>query len=246
MCYCIYVIVILIDRFRGFYRQTATNLVSTLTGQSVEEVTTSSSTQIRRKRQTDTSTTTQDEQDESDNINNPLVCIQVGESFLFQISNESYPMYDRNSLYNTNPNFDYGQFELSAEMQRLTGQNSLFPFQFNEEGIYTFALSSNSNRKFVVRVVGEAGQCPDTGPFFPMSPSNVIQLGINRSDDILQAPNWVLIGSMLAGGVAILGIVIIALVSCKSLQMHNIYHSLFLFYCHRQILFASIFHLVLL
>jgi len=42
---------------------------------------------------------------------NPVYCIVVGSSFLFTISDpKHYPVYLRDSVLNTNPDFDYGAF----------------------------------------------------------------------------------------------------------------------------------------
>ena len=121
-----------------------------------------------------------------DGIDDPLTCIELSEAVLFQISNTSYPVYDRDNLWNTNPDFDYGLFQSLNESQQLTGESRLFAFRFTVSGVFAFYLSNEPDRTIVIRVAEEETQCPDAGPFFPSSPSQAVQLGIVRSDDILQ------------------------------------------------------------
>lgn len=51
-------------------------------------------------------------------ITNPVYCIGAGSSFLFTIADPyHYPVYLRDSVLNTNPDFDYGAFlDLADEM----------------------------------------------------------------------------------------------------------------------------------
>lgn len=148
-------------------------------------------------------------------INDPTICLELRQIILFQISNTSYPVYDVNNLLNTNPEFDFGLFSLLAETQRLSGgvEAVLFPYRFDLSGVFVFHLSNNVNRKTYVRVVEQSAQCPEQGPFFPTTPSTTTQLGLVRTDDILLSPNWILIGSMLAGAVVLMTILTVALVN---------------------------------
>lgn len=152
-------------------------------------------------------------EDEVVGIEDPMTCLELGEAILFQVSNVSYPVYDADNLWNTFPEFDYGLFRQLNETQQLTGEGTLFPFRFYNSGVFTFYLSNNPDRKIYFRVVEETAQCPEIGPFFPATPSRAAQLGIVRSDDILRAPNWLLIGSMLAAAVTLMAILLVALVS---------------------------------
>lgn len=45
-------------------------------------------------------------------INNPVVCTVAGSAMLFdELDETKYPVYEKDSLLNTNSNFDYGDFE---------------------------------------------------------------------------------------------------------------------------------------
>lgn len=83
-------------------------------------------------------------------INNPTTCLENGATMIWMVSNENYPKYDADNLYNTNPGFDYGKFrELEENHLLLDTKSSLFAFKFVDEGVYVFKSSSNSLHKMV-------------------------------------------------------------------------------------------------
>ena len=161
----------------------------------------------RRKRQAVTTNTP------LGGITDPLACILIGQSLLFQITNTSYPVYDRDNLFNTNLDFDRGLFLALEERQLQTGDITLFVFLFRESGVYAFHLSNNLNKRMYVSVLPTSSQCPELGPFFPTTLSITAQFGISRNNNILREPNWVLIGSMIGGATILMIILVIALVS---------------------------------
>ena len=171
-----------------------------------------SANQRRRKRQADQTTSTDPQ---FDGIEDPTICLEVGQMILFQVSNTSYPVYDVDNLLNTNPEFDFGLFSLLGEAQQLSGGEDpvLFPYRFSVSGVFVFHLSNNMNRRTYVRVLELSSQCPEQGPFFPTTPSRITQLGLVRTSDILLSPNWLLVGSMFAGAVVLMAILTVALVS---------------------------------
>ena len=173
-----------------------------------------SSVRARGRRQTDQTQASTADQPQFDGIDDPTICLEFGQTLLFQVSNISYPVYDVDNLLNTDPEFDFGIFTLLAETQQLSVAESpvLFPFRFAVSGVFVFYLSNNVNRKTYVRVVESSAQCPEQGPFFPTTSSRTTQLGLVRSDDILISPNWILIGSLLAGAVVLMAILTVALV----------------------------------
>ena len=69
---------------------------------------------------------------------------------LFTIRNaKHYPVYLKDSVMNSNPNFDYGQFLILADqMKTKMSQNdtkpSIFAFTFTSQGAYVFIDSSDS------------------------------------------------------------------------------------------------------
>ena len=167
-------------------------------------------TSNRRKRQTVNGT-----ENELSGIDDPITCLIVGQSIFFMVTNTSYPVYDKNNLVNSNPTFDHGPFDTLAERQLQSGDSTGFVFQFQEIGVYTFYLSNNPNRRIYFSVFPTSSQCPEIGPFFPLTPSRGAQLGLIRSSNILLEPNWVLIGGMVGGGSGLMILFVIALVSCR-------------------------------
>ncbi len=76
-----------------------------------------------------------------------------------------------------------------------------------------------------IRVVEPSSQCPEVGPFYPASPSRAVQLGMVRSSNIIQDPNWVLIGGLFGGAVAVMIGMVIALVSLYNNVLIVVYSS---------------------
>ncbi|XP_013391352.1 uncharacterized protein LOC106159584 [Lingula anatina] len=146
-------------------------------------------------------------------IRQPTVCLLYGETMMMAVTNENYPVYDRNNLYNTNEKFDYGGFRQLAEaMSQAESLSTLFSYKFTDPGVYVFYLSSNINKKMYVKVMAKDAQCSEDGPFFPTTPRYVIQNGIALEQDILKSPDWVLIAILLASVLVLMTIIVIALV----------------------------------
>ncbi|PIK35706.1 hypothetical protein BSL78_27462 [Apostichopus japonicus] len=132
-------------------------------------------------------------------VMNPAVCLKYGETMMFYVDNQNYPVYSRENLYNTNEKFDYGGFRELEELQSQIGTSTtLFVYQFVDPGVYVFHLSNNTNRKMYIRVMAENAQCSEDGPYFPPTPRYVVQNGIAVESGILLAPDWLTISLVLA------------------------------------------------
>lgn len=72
-------------------------------------------------------------------ISNPTVCLNVNEGITFAVSTTSYPVYMKDSLVNSNLNFDSSPF-LELERKLLNGNSNIstFIFTFTESGTYHF------------------------------------------------------------------------------------------------------------
>ena len=58
--------------------------------------------------------------------------------------------HDRNNLYNTNDQFDYGGFRALMEAQsQVATSTTLFAYKFTDPGVYAFYLSTDINKKMV-------------------------------------------------------------------------------------------------
>ena len=86
----------------------------------------------------------QDADDGAAYITNPVICTTRGSALLFEnLSADKYPKYVKDSLLNTNDNFDYGEFDALSSMLSSEVVKS-FVFTFDEPGIYVFADSRNT------------------------------------------------------------------------------------------------------
>lgn len=101
-------------------------------------------------------------------IGNPVFCIAEEEVMLFTITdNTHYPVYMKDSVMNSNIDFDYGSFrELERSMKNKQeigdDRTTFFRFTFDEEGTYVFQDASNSNKLMLVKVVGAGEKCYDS------------------------------------------------------------------------------------
>ena len=146
-------------------------------------------------------------------IPNPAVCLNNGDSMMFDVI-DAYPKYLKDSLLNTNKNFDAGSFrELASQ---LNGQNppTSFLFTFNDPGTYVFMQCTHTpsncdeNVLTIIRVVKVYEQCPSAAQFQPVTDTTLVQFGVQRNSNIILAPDWVLIGVLLVGlFVLVLGII---------------------------------------
>ncbi|XP_057206531.1 uncharacterized protein LOC130564467 [Triplophysa rosa] len=136
---------------------------------------------------------------------NPTACLHPGDILLFTVTQQHFPQYDIDSLYNTNADFDWGPLRLLAQDQKLPKSvHSLFSMSFNEPGVYVFKLSSHHHRHMYVRVVPPGGECYDSGPFFPSDPHHLTRMGIALRRQLLLRPDWPMIGGLLVGAVLVL------------------------------------------
>jgi hypothetical protein len=76
-----------------------------------------------------------------------IQCIQPYDSITFSVSRTNFPVYIKNSIYNTNPNFDYGAFVKLQTKLTSSGLNlDTFGFTFIPEGVYVFGDYANPTR----------------------------------------------------------------------------------------------------
>ena len=139
----------------------------------------------------------------------PVVCIRLGDGLLFDVSPSNYPVYLKDSLINTNPQFDYGAFRQLAEAAAGSGGVSAFIFAFTTAGLYDFASSANSNWRMLVAVMAPGSACPTDAAIVPMTPSALIRLGARRSDSLLVNIDWRIVAGLLGGLAFIMAVVLV-------------------------------------
>lgn len=136
----------------------------------------------------------------------PLVCISQNDSIVFDISSHEYPVYRKDSLVNTNPNFDYSSFR---NLQILATQSSIlnnFSFTFISPGVYEFSMSSSSANLIII-VTPPSEQCVTAGPFVEASQSNMIQSGVSSTSDLVLSPDWTLVIGLVVGVFLVINLV---------------------------------------
>ncbi len=127
-------------------------------------------------------------------IRNPIICVEPFDSVVFSLqAGASWPVYDKDSLLNSNPNFDFGPFRrLNVDMQNGANITS-FIHTFTTAGVHVFLQAPNTEKvaRTIVRVVPEGIQCPSsTGTVLPTSEQSLILIGIKVSNDVLTDVDW--------------------------------------------------------
>lgn len=116
----------------------------------------------------------------------------------------NYPVYLKDSVLNSNPYFDYGEFSnLKKEMERKAAKNdispSIFSFTFTEPGSYVFRDAQDVNKLLVVSVKGKGENCGDPDRYIQQaSADTVAEQGVKIKDDIIQKPNYLLYGFIIS------------------------------------------------
>lgn len=94
-------------------------------------------------------------------VEEPIVCLTVGDIIAFWVSTDSYPVYDPDSILNTNEDFDYGGFRRLDEIVGLQeGASELFTFAFESPGTYAFHMKDEPNSRFYITVKDTDSDCP--------------------------------------------------------------------------------------
>jgi hypothetical protein len=132
-------------------------------------------------------------------LSNPVVCIQAQDTVMFDVSNADYPVYVKDSLLNTNPDFDFSEFIKLAEVAKSSSTVQAFGFTFTVPGTYVFRLSSDSAKITIIAVMAENVACTTTAQFTPMTQSNLAAINVKTQNDYILTPDWGLIGGLLGG-----------------------------------------------
>ncbi|GIQ81354.1 hypothetical protein KIPB_002301, partial [Kipferlia bialata] len=131
--------------------------------------------------------------DDVTGIRQPIMCLLLGEGIVWDVSAGHYPVYEKDSLFNSNDDFDYGVFRTLARKIEAGGSVSVFAYTFTEAGVYVFYDAGDTAKRMIVTVLEDGESCGNAYAISTTKPETLAQLGISLSTDIVLAPDWVLI-----------------------------------------------------
>jgi hypothetical protein len=157
---------------------------------------------------------------ESNSISNPVICISLNDTYVFSVSKDHYPEYLKDSLINTNEDFDYGAFrELKTLMKSESTNIKIFAFTFSEQGTYDFVDSASSDKHIIISVMGAGQQCTDPEiPIRTRTTSSVLTMGTQSRKSIISDPDWTFIILLV---ISLIGIVILLILAVYLFEHHR-------------------------
>ena len=97
-------------------------------------------------------------------VQSPLVCIKEGQGIMWSITSangvDHYPEFVTDSLFNTNPTFDFGAFAALAQNVKKGYPVTSFYHIFDQPGVYTFRDAGDKTKETVIGVVDPIVDCP--------------------------------------------------------------------------------------
>jgi hypothetical protein len=119
-------------------------------------------------------------------ITNPIVCIIAGNMIEFAVDSttKSYPVYMKDSLLNTNDQFDYGGFlNLATTVESGTSTVSTYIHMFDTTGTYIFMNSLDNYQQTIIKVVAADATCPATNTVSAATLNALYQLNLATTEE---------------------------------------------------------------
>eukprot|EP00916_Digyalum_oweni_P001663 GHVL01003165.1.p1 GENE.GHVL01003165.1~~GHVL01003165.1.p1 ORF type:complete len:2482 (-),score=594.12 GHVL01003165.1:550-7173(-) len=142
-------------------------------------------------------------------IRNPVLCVPLGASVVWRISDGRYPVYVKDSLLNSNKDFDISPFRsLAVQMEKGTGKLTIkmFVYTFTKSGVHVFSTNDNISLQTIISVMTNSERCPIIGRYpMPFTISSLSIVGVKKSKNINISPDWIFLT------LSIFGIIIISL-----------------------------------
>ena len=109
----------------------------------------------------------------------------------------------KDSLLNTNKNFDYSAFRKLANAASSTVAVNTFAFSFTAPGTYVFGMSSSPSMITIVKVMPENVACTTEAAFAEFTESNLLLMGVSSNNSIILSPDWALVMGLLLGALGL-------------------------------------------
>ena len=133
-------------------------------------------------------------------ISNPIICKTAGAAILWEgLSADKYPIYEKDSLLNTNDEFDYGEFNDLPNQLAANPKLSSFVFTFTQTGTYVFTDSRNPVKQMIIAILDVNQGCPGDSPYAPLTYSALLKVRAQMRD-VLEPPDWYMFFGVLAAG----------------------------------------------
>jgi hypothetical protein len=152
-------------------------------------------------------------------VDNPVVCLTLNQVVFFTVSKSHYPVYDKDNLLNraddfSNP-FDQTPFlDLQSTLGQLQVSSVNFAYSFTSPGVAV--LVDSTTRIPTVFVVMRANTaCPVGSPFYPPTATSYYTLGVSQETNLLETPDWALIGYITGGGIGLILLIVGILILFK-------------------------------
>ena len=153
-------------------------------------------------------------------IANPLICLGAGEAVAFTItvgdntSTYHFPVYIKDHLLNSNPDFDYGAYRQLGDYLDSSVLVSTFVAVFNDPGTYVFRDSIIETSIMIVVVTVNGTLCERNDNDFrvlPASPSYLNSFGIEKTASVNQEPDFTAILAVFATAIFIVTVMVLAI-----------------------------------
>lgn len=134
-------------------------------------------------------------QSSTSGIQNPILCINLGDTVTFTVTSTSYPVYLKDAMANSNPEFDYTKFTQLAVALGEGEDIALFLHTFTQAGTYVFGDAADLTQQTVVTVMEASESCSDEDKYIvPITLSNLLKMGVVQNEDVTLSPDWFFIG----------------------------------------------------
>ncbi len=151
----------------------------------------------------------------STEITNPVMCISMGDSVVFEVDgNGHYPVYQKDSLLNTNSDFDYGPFkmlaeEMAAKIASNENTSMYFGYTFSTAGRYFFTDSIDTEKTLIVYVTKESEACATEDAYLQAHTTSSLSVyGLALNESIMLQPDYVMLVTILLTFLTTLGMLL--------------------------------------